>query len=461
MSNQGFACWYSKAGDLNVANGTVIQPKTGVVVEVGTAGEFSGTVAADDLPGMTAVRSAGGSTFTGGSARNLACTGLTALAGWFTPTIPNTFRLGIFTLTVTGSSAASISDGTDVVATLTTGGTAPVGTYNSTTYGAATYNATASFALTMAAEEGAPGAIPDVRVSISSGTAQGGIYTATDAANYESAVDADWTLFLDPSGEAELRYQGTAVATRASGIGHDPAGRYAAETTAFFYNPQPPKEDDSTGTAATNPFGILTLVYSWPATPDLDTTTRFLSDEVGYPVDGSETAAVYTTFSGDDTGPSGSETVVIDLAQAWLDGAISSVAEVLCHADWYPGAGGSGLATLDISYTVGSYSDTLSICPGGATPAATLVASLRIGADGSVGNQTAAWQAHVQVIGRLPRAGFVYLKVTESAGVLTTVEGPFFKTTLPTSAGSVYYVPLAHCDGTVVKQYHTGALIWP
>lgn len=453
----GFQVSYNLQGDVVVADGVVIQPKSGVRLTVGGGNDLTGRSVLPGERGLTVAVASAASTAVGGSARNLVCSGLASLEGLFFPTIPDTFKRGDLTLLVTGASAAEISDGTDVIAILSTGGTAPVGDYVGTTYGRATYNATAAFTLAMVAEEGSPGAIPDVLVTINSGTAMGGIYTATDAANYVSAADADWTLFLDPDGSAELRYLGTAVATRADGEGHDPSGRFLAVEAGYFYNPLPAREDDAPGVDTVNPYGVLTLVYSWPATPDLDIGVTFLGETVGY---GHASSGTYLTWSGDDTGPTGSETVTIDLEQAWADGVISSVAEVICAADWFPSAGGSGLATLDVDYTVGAFSGTLSIAPGDVSPAASLVASLRILADGSVTNEVGPWQAHVRIIGRLPREGFAYLEVIEDAGVLETVNGPFFATELPVSSGSTFYVPLAFSDGTKVEQFHTGALIW-
>lgn len=457
----GFQTFYSKQGDVLVADGVVIQPRTGARIAVGGGVDLTGEAVLLGARSLTAAVSTAATTAVGGSGRNLFSTGLAAVAGMFSPTRPDTFVLGDFTLLKTGPSAATIKDATDtVVAELTTGGTAPVGSYVGTTYGRDTYNSGAAFTLVLVAEEGAPGAIPDVLVTISAGTAMGGVYTATDAANYVSAADSNWTLFLAADGSAELRYMGAAVAIRPDGVGHDPEGRFEAVSGAYFYNPLPASEDDAPGVATVNPFGILTIIYTWPATPDLDTTTRFLADEVGFPLDGSETAATYTTWSGDDQGPSGSETVIIDLAQAWEDGQISTVAEVLCHADWYPGASGMGLATLDVSYTIGSFAASLTISPGNVTPAASRVASLRIDAAGAVTNLTGPWRAHVTIIGRLPRVGFAYVKLTETAGVLTAAAGPFFATALPTPSGSDYFLPLAYCDGLKVQQYVSGAVTW-
>ena len=62
---------------------------------------------------------------------------------------------------------------------------------------------------------------------------------------------------------------------------------------------------------------------------------------------------------------------------------------------------------------------------------------------------------------RLPRAGFVYVKITETAGVLTSAAGPFFDTALPADSATVFHVPVAQCDGSAFEQFHSGMLIWP
>lgn len=61
-----------------------------------------------------------------------------------------------------------------------------------------------------------------------------------------------------------------------------------------------------------------------------------------------------------------------------------------------------------------------------------------------------------------PIEGYVFLKVTESApGVPSSVEGPTFAAALPSSAGSVFYVPIAYSpgDGTI-DQFQEGQIQW-
>lgn len=322
----GFQCFFDANGNIHVTDGVVMQPTTGVVKLVGSGGTFRGNP--PDMGGgfYTTAPHASGSTFVGGSGRNLQASGLPAPTsgaasprGWFVPTIADNWRNDIFLLVVTGSSAATIHDGTNTVAILSTGGTAPAGAYASTTYGATTYNSGTPFTLTVALEIAGGGVIPGVAVSINFGTALGGVYNNVSAGNYQSATDANWTLVVDVSGSAELRHSGTAMATRATGVGWDPRGAYDATTA---------------GKAAYN----LTA---------------------NEPVDGED------------------------------------------------------------------------------------------------------WRAFVEIAGRLPRAGFVYVEIVESGGVLTAVNGPFFDTTMPTAFSETHYLPLSRCDGSQIEQYVTGAILLP
>ena len=314
----GFQCFTDPWGDIHVADGMVGQLKTGVFIPVGAGGGFSAARGrSSDF--LRAVPSFSGGTFVGGSGRNVIATGLAIPAsgalppcGIFRPAQPGVYTLGAFTLTVTGSSAATIADTTNTVAILSAGGAAPAGNYAATSYGKTTYHGGADFTIAAALEIAGGGAIPDCVLAVNSGTAPAGVFVATDASSYVLTGDPDWVISIGSDGSAALEFSSTSMAVRTAGSNSDPSGRYDAT---------------GEGTAAFN--------------------------------------------SGDD------------------------------------------------------------------------------------------WAAFVQVCPRLPRAGFVYLQITEAAGVLTAVAGPFFATALPASSGSVYYVPLAQCDGTAIEQYHTGLLIWP
>jgi len=322
----GFQCWFDRYGDLNVANGILQQPKQSVILTVGSGAGFS--VLSPDRSGgdLTTAPAATGATFVGGSGRNLIASGSVIglssgvnPAGFYRPTIPGFYRLGFFTLEVLGASSATISDETGVVAELTTGGTAPVGDFDSTTYGAATYNATTAFTLAVTAEGGTSVGIPSARLAVSAGSAITGEFTAVDESTFESDTDPDWTIVIDPDGSAELRYLTDVVATRAAGEGHDPSGAYQATTLGM-------------------------------ATYNLTTEE---------PVDGEP------------------------------------------------------------------------------------------------------WRALCQQIGKSPRVGYVYLAITETAGVVTSVDGPFFATSIPANSGTTYHFQIAYSDGYDVRQDHSGAIVWP
>lgn len=459
-----FQTYADLEGNLHVVDGIVIDAGTGALFRLNADTEFGVDAPGEVYREIGRVAEVTGAEFIGGSGRNLICSGGGAGLpnGFFRPEIADAWRNGGFYLEVTGASAATISDGTDVVAVLTTGGTAPVGNYDSTTYGHYTYAASVPFVLAIAAEAGGPGAVPDATVEIHAGSAIGGDYTAVDAANYVSTVDADWTIALQASGDGWLKYQAATVAIRTGGTRFDPAGYYEAVEAAYFYNPVELDDDEALDLEDVNPFGILTITYSWPATPDLDNTTEFLGATVGYVFgDAGPYYAPYMTHDGDDTSASGSEVVTIDLAAAWTAGDIETVADILCKADWYPPSGGSGPATLDISYSLGG-SLSLTIDPGlTASPATTFVRAIRVMADGTISSLDDAWAATVRRIPQPTRPGTVYIAITEASGAVTAATGPHFATTMPASGSGVFNIPIALSDGAgLVEQLVTGAIIW-
>lgn len=312
----GFECYLDPEGNLSVADGVVFQPSTGTLKLVGSGLGGSGRAADRSISEQKRVSGAVGTTFVGGSGRNVILSGMPPILsgppspnGYYRPQEPGAYRMGIFTLTVTGASAASISDGTGVIANLTTGGTAPVGSYASTTYGATTYGA--SFTLTAAAEGDSVG-IPGAVISVSAGTAPAGAMSAVDTATWQLVADTDWKIIVAADGSAELRDGATVIAERADGSPGRPEGTYVA------------------------------------------------------------TAAGKTAHHGG-----------------------------------------------------------------------------------------AEWTAHVALVGKSSRAGFVYLKITETSGTLSAVEGPYFGA-LPSNSAGVYHVPIAQSDGFgTIEQFHTGMLVWP
>lgn len=446
-------------GDILAADGAVIDRSTGTVFIVGANDGHAGVGGpaptlddAQEIPGIT------GSVLLGGSGRNVIVSGHGgALDGIYRPERPGFWSKGGFVLEVTDSSAATIRDATDVIAELTTGGLAPGGSYVASSYGETTYNGSTAFTLTGTKEDGWPGAPNSIELTISEGLAQGGIYTTTDGVNYVSDADANWTLVVNADGTADLKYLTEIIATRDHGDGFDPCGEYLATAAGKMLNPEF-SDELPTDESETNPFGVLTIVYSWSGSPDLDTTTKFLNGDVGYPP---PDIADYMTFTGDNTS-TGEETVTIDLAAAWDDGVISTHADVLCMADWYP-SGSSGPATLTVSYSLGGTPSVSTIFPGPGphTPASTQVAAIRVTAAGAYAPTGADWKATVRAIRKFPTEGVVYIAIASSGGAITGVTGPIFAATLPTSGGGTFYYTLATSDGAgKLTQVHAGPLLW-
>lgn len=446
-------------GDLIAADGVVIDRSNGEVFIVGVndghAGPLGGPAPhlddAQEIPRTT------GSTLLGGSGRNVIITGHGGvLDGIYRPGRPGFWIKGAFVLEVTTSSDATVRDATDVIATLSTGGLAPAGSYVASSYGETTYNSSAAFSLTGTKEDGWPGTPNNIEVTISEGTAMGGDYTTTDGINYVSAADSDWSIIVNEDGSADFKYLSEIIASRAAGDGFDPCGEYAATEAGKLYNPEFP-EDVTDSDAETNPFGILTLTFNWAGTPDLDIGVEFLGETVGY---GYTSDSPYLAWSGDNTTDGGPETVTIDLAQAWEDGAIQSSADITALADWYPPAGGSGPASLTVAYSLGG-GDTYTLHPGSATPAVTPALALRITAAGAVAPTGGDWTAVVRAKRNVPTEGVVYLAIATSGGAITAATGPFFAAALPTSGSGTFYYPTALSDGAgKLTQVHTGPLLW-
>lgn len=456
MSEQ-FQTSVDACGNLTTADGMVIDRASGAGYESGTPNGPIGAVGepAPSLWDAQEIPAVQGSTFLGGSGRNVHVSGLPTLAGIYRPGRPGFWKLGSLVIEVAGLSSATISDSAGIIAELTSGGEAPAGSYVATTYGRATYNAATAFTLSAAKETGWPGAPNDLEIEISAGTAKGGIYTSTDGVNYESATDSDWTLVLNSDGSVELSYLAEVIAERSTGDDSDPCGVCESTEAGLRYNPEPPEPYDGPA-EETNPFGLLVLEYNWAGAPDLDVGVEFLGETVGW---GFSTAP-YMLWSGDEFDTGGPETVEIDLAAAWDDGEIDTFADVMALADWYPTAGGSGPASLTVTYAGGA-STTYTIHPSIATPVTTQALALRITADGVVALGGAPWTATVRALRRMPVAGIVYISITETAGAVSAVSGPFFADALPTPASGISHFPITTTDGAGdIKQLHTGSLVW-
>lgn len=263
MKSAGFQCWQDPWGDITVRDGVVMQPKTGAFFHVGTGEAMGEALPAPDAAEFLPTLAAQSGTFVGGSGRNMIATGVPARysgadcpAGIYRHGEPDTYRLGAFLLVVTGASAATISDGTDTVAILSSGGTAPVGNYASTTYGQTTYGEIVggipqAFTIAVAAESATPADLPGAMLTLSAGTAADGEFAAVDSQTWELVADTDWTIVVAADGTAELRNLTDVVATRAAGLAWSPAGMFEATSGG---------QDDYNGGSAW--FAHVTLIRS-------------------------------------------------------------------------------------------------------------------------------------------------------------------------------------------------------
>jgi hypothetical protein len=226
-----------------VADGHVLQLRSGVLLPVGSGASFS-----EALPPswnyFRPATAASGGTFVGGSGRNVFLSGGPAsLNGIWMPGRPGQWQRGDLVLTI-AEGTAEIHDATATIAeyVMAPSAATPWGyfeygwSYASTSYGATTYNSGVAFGLDLAAEAATEGAIPGCMLVIGLGTAQAGIYTAVDSSSYVSADDTDWTIAVAADGSAELLCVAVVVATRAAGSSIDGAGTFeatAAGETAY------------------------------------------------------------------------------------------------------------------------------------------------------------------------------------------------------------------------------------
>lgn len=439
--------------------------------------------------------------FLGGSGLNLVVSGFPVedFNGAWRWHRPHIWKRGDLTLTDDLSGGAVIADSTDDVATLSTGG--PLGSYPSTTHGATRFGA--SFTAVIAAEANAPGAQPDAVVDVSGGTVPTGAWSHDTGTVWKCDADPDWTITVAADGSAEMSDGVAVVARRSTGDPGSPDGLYEATLYGrITYHPTPapaaipapgdPDTDPAPHTAdapaALDPtteidpdvivpdddtpdpdpdpdappqvFGLLELIYSWPAEPDLDDRTTFLGQSVGY---GYGYANGWLEHSGDDQSEAGSETVTIDLAAAYEASDISTVAEISCAADWYPEEA-TGPASLLVRYTVAGVSREFSlvIAPGNARPSTTLQTVLRIyPRNPAVVVVPQDWRATVSLAPRPAPEGVVYLAVTEASGELSACSFPKFAASLPSNTSTVFHVALATTDGAGPPLgLWTGPLLW-
>ena len=453
MSKQ-YGITYDDCGNVSVNSGWVLsQGMPDIRVGPANGGRLGKTMLGD-LPAVEA----GGETYLGGSGRNLVVSGFPAASDhngiWRHGYVGKWSRAPLMLIQLTGGST-TITDGTDTLAQRASGG--PLGTLASTAYGEAQLGA--AFTVTVAAEWSAPGVIPRADMVSTARGLQPMDFTATDVAHYTAVQDPRFTIDVAEGGEASMRFSGVVIAIRADGPNDSAEGQYDSTPAGLEWNPADPQDDDDeyVEPPAVNPFGVLTIVYSWPSVPHLDTGTRFLGRQVGTSYSGSP----YMTWSGDNTSPAGSETVVVDLAAAWAAGEITTSADVDCIADWYP-TGSYGPASMSANYFLPGFTPlAITIQPGQYSGGArTVVASLRIHADGSVGRYFEPWTTTLTRRRVLPPAGVMYVQEISVGGVFSSMAGPAFTPTRPADTAAAYCIPLATSDGEGgVEQIWSGPIL--
>jgi hypothetical protein len=463
MSKQ-YQVTYDYAGDLSVHAGWASSYDIGPV-RCGPVGKHE--ILTDAATGRLAVES-DAVTYLGGSGRNLTVTGIpigTAAGsldynGVWAHGYPGQYIKRDWKFKTDASLGLIITDGTGTIATGQTIGFGGYG-FSSTAYGQTLLGATAPFNFTFYPEYTEPGTLPKADLMYGpAGLPLGQLNPMADAAHYTSAVDSRLTISIDEDGVASMAYDATIIAIRDGGPNNHPEGTYYNTPAGQKWNPTPLQYSE-TQKYATNPYGILTLAYSWPATPDLDTTTIFAGGKVGYP--GPYTAP-YMLHSGDNQSPSGTETVTINLAAAWIAGILDAPADILCHADWYPG-GSSGPATLTVTYSLpGFVTQVLTIQPGNIKPGSTTrVAALRVGPDGLVTQSFSDWQCGVETRWVPTPAGTVYVaaqfsNIRWNGAAPTLGFGPVLPPISYANPVTTICYPIAVSDGEYIEQIHTGDL---
>lgn len=164
--------------------------------------------------------------FVGGSGESMRTVGTlsstVAPIGYFTRTADQVW-IDNFGSNLNGfGTSANIEDDTDIIATFASSYTlAPVGTFNSTSYGATNYNGGTAFTLTTSWEGGATAST--ALVEVFSGTAQAGTYTE---ATFSTWTNSTWTI---NSSTGQIS-DGTNVVASATSIGRDPTNTYDSTT---------------------------------------------------------------------------------------------------------------------------------------------------------------------------------------------------------------------------------------
>lgn len=218
-----------------MAEGSVVNVRQNQVFKVGGRAVRTGAQAVPDLNGRRSFIGGNAEVFLGGSGRNVKAesTGGTSVpVGYFAPTVDNVWDGTLFPgariIYDDGDGSGVITDGVDDIATAAASSftIAPVGTFNSTSYGATNYNGGVAFTVTTEWEGG--GTIPGCAMNPAGGTITPDTFTAATTQLYNSDTLTGWTVVVNNDGTAAINDGTDDVVTRADGLAYDPAGTYTS-----------------------------------------------------------------------------------------------------------------------------------------------------------------------------------------------------------------------------------------
>ena len=232
-----FQCHVLPTGDILVADGTVLDPRNGVLVQVGSGdieriqpGSVLGTMPMPQSSGMTLV---------GGSGRNLrvyepsgwnGLSGSPSPAGLYQPTRPGVWVRGAFRIRLTSATSAVLEDDSDAIAVFSNGAL-PAGNWDSTEYGESTYNGGVPFSVGVNFESWSVGAVPSIKMQPTISGLPAGTLEPISEVSWTLADPAGWSVTVAADGTAEISDGTDVVATRAVDSAWMPDGRY--EATAY------------------------------------------------------------------------------------------------------------------------------------------------------------------------------------------------------------------------------------
>jgi len=304
-----------------------------------------------------------------------------------------------FTIIGTPATGAELSDGTDIVATITGAfTTAPTGTWSSTTYGEDTYNGGTPFTLTATAESGGGGGGTYAPAFINVYLEE--FSTTETASNDGSSTEGNYTfgggyVLYYNAGTWELTYGG--------------AGSVV----------------DSGGTDPSDPSGVyVDGIYDITVTIDTNRSTITTSATSGTVQTGNFIESDWLTWTSED------------------------------DADFTVTVNNDGTADLsDATDIIASRSDILIRQPQG------VYQSTAYGE--TTYNDGAPFLFTIGNAPAVPQYAFVWVEIELLSGAFVGATGPFIGSSLPANSATLEVYPIGFSNGSgVVKQIHDGPIIW-